>query len=154
VILPYHLCIGRRWRGQQQSRLSLFLHKLVGLIHPPRAGERPWKFVSELLQAAAELVAGHGRDGQEAVWVAQQHQGPIHTLVTDLGMPRLSGQQLAELLVQARPHLRVLFMSGYTDEAVLRHGGLEAEVALLQKPFNAIGLARKVRDVLDAEQRH
>ena len=67
-------------------------------------------------------------------------------------MPRMSGRQLADLLAQARPHTRVLFMSGYTDEAVTRHGALEASAAFLQKPFSPIGLARKVRELLDADQ--
>jgi nitrogen-specific signal transduction histidine kinase/CheY-like chemotaxis protein len=108
--------------------------------------------LSKLVLQSSGYTVLEARDGQEGVWVAQQHQGPIHILVTDLVMPRLSGQQLAVLLVQARPHLRVLFMSGYTDEAVLRHGVFEADAAFLQKPFNAIGLARKVREVLDAEE--
>ena len=104
-----------------------------------------------VLQSSGYRVL-EARDGQEAVWVAQQHPGPIDILVTDLVMPRMSGRQLADLLAQARPHTRVLFMSGYTDEAVTRHGVLEAGAAFLQKPFSPIGLARKVREVLDAEQ--
>jgi two-component system, cell cycle sensor histidine kinase and response regulator CckA len=61
----------------------------------------------------------------------------------------MSGRELADLLLDARPETRVLFMSGYTDEAVLRHGVLEANVAFLQKPFSPPMLARKVREVLD-----
>jgi FixJ family two-component response regulator len=63
----------------------------------------------------------------------------------------MSGRQLADLLAPARPAMRILFMSGYSDEAVMRHGVMEASVAFLQKPFNPLGLARKVREVLDAE---
>jgi PAS domain S-box-containing protein len=92
-------------------------------------------------------------DGQDAVQVAQQYPGPIHLLVTDLVMPRMSGRQLAGLLTPSRPRLRILFMSGYTDEALLRRGVLEAGVGFLQKPFNPSGLARKVREVLDAGER-
>jgi PAS domain S-box-containing protein len=106
--------------------------------------------LSRLVLQSSGYTVLEARDGQEAVWVAQQHQGPIHILVTDLVMPRMSGRQLADLLTQARPHVRTLFMSGYTDEAVLRHGVLEASVAFLQKPFSPIGLARRVREVLDA----
>jgi FixJ family two-component response regulator len=62
----------------------------------------------------------------------------------------MSGRQLATSLCQVRPATRVLFMSGYTDEAVLRHGVTGASPAFLQKPFSPIGLARKVREVLDA----
>jgi two-component system cell cycle sensor histidine kinase/response regulator CckA len=90
------------------------------------------------------------RDGLEAVRVSQQHPGPIDILVTDLVMPRMGGRQLASLLAQARPRMRILFMSGYTDEAVLLHGVFEAGVAFLQKPFSLLVLARKVREVLDA----
>jgi PAS domain S-box-containing protein len=105
----------------------------------------------QVLQSNGYTVL-EARDGQEAIWVAQQHQGSIHLLVTDVVMPRMSGRQLADLLAQARPYLRILFMSGYTDEAVLRHGVLEASVAFLQKPFNPIELVRKVREVLDEEK--
>jgi PAS domain S-box-containing protein len=90
------------------------------------------------------------RDGHEAVWVAQQHPGPIHILVTDLVMPRMSGRQLADLLARARPQTRILFMSGHTDETVLRHGVVESSVAFFQKPFRPTDLAQKVREVLDA----
>lgn len=102
-----------------------------------------------VLQSSGYLVL-EARDGREAVRLAQQHPGPIHLLVTDLVMPGMSGRQLAELLAQAKPHMRILFMSGYTDEAV--HGVVEAGVAFLQKPFNPMELARKVREVLDAEE--
>jgi two-component system, cell cycle sensor histidine kinase and response regulator CckA len=92
------------------------------------------------------LEAGHG---QEALAVAERHDGAIHLLVTDVVMPGMSGRQLANALCQVRPATRVLFMSGYTDEAVLRHGVIDASPAFLQKPFSPIGLARKVREVLD-----
>jgi PAS domain S-box-containing protein len=90
-------------------------------------------------------------NGDQALLVAQGHQARIHLLLTDLVMPRMSGRELADLLLEARPEVRVLFMSGYTDEAVLRHGVQEANVAFLQKPFSPATLARKVRDVLDSE---
>ena len=93
------------------------------------------------------LEAAHG---QEALFVAERHEGAIHLLVTDVVMPGMSGRQLANALCQVRPGTRVLFMSGYTDEAVLRHGVIDASPAFLQKPFSPIGLARKVREVLDA----
>jgi PAS domain S-box-containing protein len=91
------------------------------------------------------------RDGEEAFRVAQQCPGPIHLLVTDVVMPRMNGRQLAELLARDRPKLRVLFMSGYADEAITRCGLPEAGAAFLQKPFNTIRLARMVREVLDTE---
>jgi two-component system cell cycle sensor histidine kinase/response regulator CckA len=91
------------------------------------------------------------RDGEEAFRVAQQRQGPIHLLLTDVVMPRMSGPQLADLVARDRPELRVLFMSGNADEAFTRHGVSQVEAAFLQKPFNPVCLARKVREVLDAE---
>jgi len=89
------------------------------------------------------------RDGEEALRVAEQHQGPIHLLMTDVVMPRMDGRQVAERLAQAQPGLKVLFLSGYTDDAVVRHGVLASEVAFLQKPFTPSALTQKVRDVLD-----
>jgi two-component system, cell cycle sensor histidine kinase and response regulator CckA len=108
--------------------------------------------LSRLILQSNGYTVLEAKDGQEGVRVAQQHPGPIHLLVTDLVMPRMSGRQLANRLTQARPQMRVLFMSGYTDEAVMRHGVLEPDLVFLQKPFSAISLARKVREVLDAKE--
>ena len=92
------------------------------------------------------LVAG---DGTAALAAARLHPGPIHLLLTDVVMPGLSGPQLAQELRIARPGMRVLFMSGYTDEALGRHGVLEEGIALLEKPFTRGSLLRKLREVLD-----
>jgi len=89
-------------------------------------------------------------DGEAALRLAQQHRGPIHLLLTDVVMPRVSGRELAERLTQVRPDMRVLYASGYTDDSVVRHGILELGTAYLQKPFSPESLARKVRNVLDA----
>ncbi|MDB5384900.1 MAG: Blue-light-activated protein [Planctomycetaceae bacterium] len=90
------------------------------------------------------------RDGSEAVKVAEQHQGRIQLLLTDVVMPGMDGRQVAEHLTGLYPELKVLFLSGYTDDAVVRHGILRAEVAFLQKPFGPASLASKVRKVLDS----
>jgi PAS domain S-box-containing protein len=89
-------------------------------------------------------------NGAEALRIAADHPDPIHLLLTDVVMPGLSGRQLADELTRLRPDTKVLFTSGYTDDAVVRHGVLESGIAYLQKPFTVDGLARKVREVLDA----
>ncbi len=91
-------------------------------------------------------------NGAEALLIGEQHQGRIHFLLTDLVMPGISGRVLAEQLVPRRPELKVLFLSGYTDDVVVRHGALDANMAFLQKPFTPDALARKVREVMDANR--
>jgi CheY-like chemotaxis protein len=88
--------------------------------------------------------------GQEATRVAGEHGGPIHLLVSDVVMPGVGGPQLAERLRPLHPEMKVLFVSGYTDDAVMRHGVEEDLVPYLQKPFSPVALAQKVREVLDA----
>ncbi|HEX8696051.1 MAG TPA: PAS domain S-box protein [Longimicrobium sp.] len=88
-------------------------------------------------------------DGEEALRVAGAHRGPIHLLVTDVVMPRLGGRDLAARLLAARPGLRVLYVSGYTEEAVQRHGVLDPGIGFLEKPFTAEALAERVRRALD-----
>jgi CheY-like chemotaxis protein len=81
--------------------------------------------------------------------VAQQHAGPIDLLVTDVVMPEMGGRELAQVLTTLQPGLKVLYLSGYTDDAIVHHGVLDAGVAFLQKPFKPDELARKIREVLD-----
>ena len=90
-------------------------------------------------------------DGKSALHVAAQHQGTIDLLVTDVVMPGIGGGELARVLQAKYPQLKVLFSSGYTDDSVVRHGILEAEVAFIHKPYRPQALARKVREVLDAK---
>jgi len=93
------------------------------------------------------------RDSTQALAVARGHQSEIHLLVSDVVMPGGGGFQLAQQLLVERPKMRVLYMSGYTDEAVVRHGLLERGLNYLQKPFTPAVLARRVRDVLDAKEK-
>jgi hypothetical protein len=79
-----------------------------------------------------------------------EHLGPIHLLVTDVVMPELSGPELAKRLAVTRPQMKVLCMSGYTDDSIVRHGVLTTGVAFIQKPITPASLAQKVREVLDA----
>jgi PAS domain S-box-containing protein len=90
------------------------------------------------------------RTPADAVAVAKSHMGVIHLLISDVIMPGESGLQLARRLLETRPGLRVLFISGYSDEAIVRHGVLDPGTAFLQKPFTPAALGRKVRELLDA----
>jgi PAS domain S-box-containing protein len=92
------------------------------------------------------LEASHG---DEASHICEQHKGPIHLMVTDVVMPGMSGRELAKSLEPHHPEMKVLYMSGYTDNAIVHHGLLEKGLIFLQKPFPLEGLLRKVREVLD-----
>jgi len=106
-------------------------------------------------RAAVEVLTGCGyallvaRDVHHAIELATTHRGEIHLLLTDVVMPQLGGRLLAERVKALRPAIKVLFMSGYTDDAVVRHGVLEAGTPFLQKPLTPKSLAARVRDVLD-----
>jgi NO-binding membrane sensor protein with MHYT domain/nitrogen-specific signal transduction histidine kinase/CheY-like chemotaxis protein len=86
--------------------------------------------------------------GEEALRLSEQHPGPIHLLLTDVVLPRMSGSRLAETLLATRPELRVLYMSGFTESAIVHHGVLQPGTDFIQKPFTPHALAVKLRDVL------
>jgi two-component system cell cycle sensor histidine kinase/response regulator CckA len=89
----------------------------------------------------------------EALLLCERHPEAIDLMVTDVVMPQMSGPELARRLSQTRPDMKVLCMSGYTDDSIVRHGVLESGVAFLQKPVTPALLSRKVREVLDGERR-
>jgi PAS domain S-box-containing protein len=129
----------------------------------PRPGEAPGGTETVLLVEDEEGVRALARrllqrggytvldaaDGPEALEVVSRHPMRIDLLVTDVVLPHMSGRQVAEALRQQRPDLKVLYVSGYTDDAVVRHGVLEPSAAFLQKPFSMSDFGRKVREILD-----
>jgi two-component system cell cycle sensor histidine kinase/response regulator CckA len=86
--------------------------------------------------------------GEEAVSIARDYAGNIDLLITDVVMPGMSGGELVSQITESRPGIKVLFMSGYTDNAILHYGVLDADASFIQKPFSTDGLAQKVREVL------
>jgi CheY-like chemotaxis protein len=92
------------------------------------------------------------RDGDHAQHLAVVHPGPIHLLITDVVMPRMSGCDVARALARIRPDMRVLYISGYTNSPLLQQTLAETRAAALAKPFAAGPLARKVREVLDGKK--
>jgi two-component system cell cycle sensor histidine kinase/response regulator CckA len=105
--------------------------------------------VCETLEREGYKVVAAG-DPIEAQRCAEAHRGKIQLLITDVVMPRLSGKELARILLERRPDLKILYMSGYTDSAIINSGILQKEVAFLQKPFSPATLAGKVREVLES----
>jgi CheY-like chemotaxis protein len=85
----------------------------------------------------------------EAILLCERHSGVIQLLLSDVVMPQMSGPELAKRLAKTRPEMKVLCMSGYTDDSIVRHGVLGGEMAYLQKPITPQTLMRKVREVLD-----
>jgi two-component system, cell cycle sensor histidine kinase and response regulator CckA len=93
------------------------------------------------------------RHGGEAILLCERHPGPIHFLLTDVVMPQMNGLELADRLTPLQPHKKVLYMSGYTKNAIVRQGVLEADIYFLQKPFRTKKLLEKIQEILDGSPR-
>jgi CheY-like chemotaxis protein len=122
-------------------------HETVLLVEDEEAVRQ---LASQVLTAKGYLVL-EAADGEQALRISREHPGPIDLLVADVVMPRTSGRQVAEALVADRRRMRVLYMSGYTDDAIIRHGVSASGLAFLQKPFTPQALSQKVREILDAD---
>ncbi len=106
--------------------------------------------ITRIILESCGYTVLEAQDGQTALRVAQQHPSPIDLLVTDVVMPKLNGHQLAQELAQTRPGMKVLYLSGYTDDAIIRYGVMHTDTPFLPKPFTPDSIAQKIREVLDA----
>jgi len=108
------------------------------------------QLVRETLQSRGYRVI-EAENGDVGLRAAAEHPGVIDLMITDVVMPGINGRELARRLTESRPHIKVLYLSGYTEEAIIHEGGMEPGTAFLQKPFTLQVLSRKVREVLRGE---
>jgi CheY-like chemotaxis protein len=108
------------------------------------------QFVATVLEDAGYRVMT-ARNGEHALGIYRQQENPFGLVVTDLVMPHMSGPVLIEKLRVLNPRLRVLYTSGYADDAIARHGDLDLQDPFIRKPFSSESLLQKVREALDAE---
>jgi CheY-like chemotaxis protein len=148
------------------SAFTIYLPRLEAVVEPSKAkipitasfqGDETILLVEDedmLRGLLAKFLRLYGytvleaRHGGEALLACERHPGPIHLMVTDVVMPQMSGRELADRLTPLRPDMKVLYMSGYTEDALVQHGVADLSVAFLQKPFRPIELARRVYAVL------
>jgi two-component system, cell cycle sensor histidine kinase and response regulator CckA len=126
--------------------------------HSTRGGDETILLVEDeqlVRTTAARVLAMRGYevldagDPKQALAIARSHVGRIDLLLTDVVMPAMNGRELAEKIRSLRPNISVLYMSGYTDDVIVRHGVQTSEVAFLAKPFTITDLVRTVRTILD-----
>jgi two-component system cell cycle sensor histidine kinase/response regulator CckA len=107
------------------------------------------RFTKQILEMGGYRVL-EAENGEEGMKIAAGHEGPIDLLLADVVMPKMNGRELAERLTRVRPGMGVLFMSGYTDDAIVRHGLMEVNTHFIQKPFLPNKLTKAVREILDS----
>ncbi|MEA2713544.1 MAG: two-component system, cell cycle sensor histidine kinase and response regulator CckA [Gemmatimonadales bacterium] len=146
----YLPCVGPSVAPEEQAKVGggLALQGEVVLLAEDRADVR--RLTAKVLRRCGYEVL-EAESGDVALALAGNHRGPIHALLTDAVMPGMSGRVLAERLRATRPDTRIIFMSGYTDDAVLERNMVESGFAFIQKPFTPAGLAAAVRNALDDE---
>jgi CheY-like chemotaxis protein len=127
-------------------------------LPPPRRGSETVLLVEDeegLRELIAELLVDSGYnvltagDPTKALETAERYEGVIHLLLADVVMPQMNGRELAIRVKERRPDVRVLYMSGYTEDAIANRGVLEPGVSLISKPFTQESLSRKLRELLD-----
>jgi CheY-like chemotaxis protein len=105
------------------------------------------QLIRETLQAKGYKVV-EAENGEAGVEAAEKHKGKIDMVITDVVMPGMGGRELVKRLAETRPETKVLYLSGYTEDAIVNEGTIESGTAFLQKPFTLLNLSRKVREVL------
>jgi signal transduction histidine kinase/CheY-like chemotaxis protein len=114
---------------------------------------RGLRLIAKRMLESAGYTVLTAASGEEALLLLKRHEQQVHLVVTDVVMPGMSGLTLAKRSNGTRPGMKVLYISGYTDDVVVRHGMLDEGMPFLGKPFTAIDLTRKVREVLDSQSR-
>jgi len=154
----------------QGTTFKIYLPRASSDIHPgdsqiPAVGVRGGTETVLLVEddhairsLGRQILARHGytvldaSNGRDALHLATHHEGRLDLVITDMVMPGIGGVMLVERLIALRPNLQALYMSGYTEDDIVRRGMLDAQTAFIQKPFTATGLLQAVRHVLDSEQ--
>ena len=135
---------------EEGEKEEIGLFRGVGVILVVEDEEGVRKLVLEMLKKQGYSVLEAANE-EEALLICRQYKDTIHLMVTDVVMPGISGPELAKRLVVIHPEMKVLYMSGYADNAIVHHGVLKEGVNFIQKPFTIEGLAKKVREVLDKD---
>ena len=128
----------------------------------PKSGKGETVLIAEdeenVLELASRILRDSGynvisaKNGEEAYWLAENYDKQIDLLLTDVIMPKLSGKDLCEKIVKQRPDIKILFMSGYTEKAIINHGVIPSDSMFLSKPFSVLSITSKVREALDSKQ--
>jgi PAS domain S-box-containing protein len=148
IYLPRVEEVGKSVQPSEAQRLSAEGTETILLVEDE---ETVRALATRILQASGYNVL-ESMSPEDALQIGERYQESIDLLLTDVVLPRMNGRKVAEHLALMRPGLRVLYMSGYTDNAIVHHGVLEAGIAFLQKPFTPSSLVGKVREVLDTRR--